>query len=164
MSERRWLPSPLLSAVIATTWLIAKNSIDPGDVILGAALGISIPLLTRPFLLDGPSLARPGRALALLRVFAWDVVVANFRVAALVLGPNARLRPAFVEVPLELEDEFAIAVLASMITLTPGTLSALFREEERVLVVHALDVEDPDALVEQIKRRYEAPLKEALGC
>ncbi len=164
MSGRRWLQSPLLSVVIMLTWLVANNSVDPGHLILGAALGVVLPIATRPFLLDAPSLARPSRALALLGVFAWDVLVANFRVAALVLGSNERLRPAFVEVPLDLEDDFAIAVLASMITLTPGTLSALFREGDGVLVVHALDVDDPDGIVRQIKQRYEAPLKEALGC
>ncbi len=164
MSGRRWIPSPRLSLVVAGAWLIAQNSVDPGHVILAVVLGVTIPILTRPFLLDTPSLARPGRALRLLAVFAWDVVVANFRVAALVLGPNARLRPAFVEVPLDIEDEFAIAVLASMITLTPGTLSMLFRKEDGVLVVHVLDVDDPDETVNEIKQRYEAPLKEALGC
>ncbi len=111
-----------------------------------------------------PRLARPGVAARLFAAFAYDVLIANFKVAVLVLGPNARLRPAFPEIPLDIEDAFGISLLASMITLPPGTLSAHVRENDHVLVVHAFDVQNAGEEIELIKRRYEAPLREASGC
>jgi len=160
----RWLARPGLSLVVAGVWLLANNSLAPGHLVLAAVLGVLIPGLTYSFWPDAPSLKRPLPALRLLLVFCYDVIVANLRVARLVLGPNRRLRPAFLEVPVDIEDAFGVAILASMITLTPGTLTAYVRESQRILVVHALDVDDEAAAIAEIKQRYERPLREALGC
>jgi multicomponent K+:H+ antiporter subunit E len=69
-----------------------------------------------------------------------------------------------VRVPLELQGEFPCTVLASVVSLTPGTVSAEIDSERRYLLVHALSVDDTQALVEQIKTRYEAPIKEMFPC
>lgn len=79
--------------------------------------------------------------------------VANLAVARRILGHTARLRPAFVEVPLDLESDLAIS-------LTPGTVSARLSEDRRTRLVHCLDAPDPEAVRDDIKARYEAPLKE----
>jgi multicomponent K+:H+ antiporter subunit E len=55
-------------------------------------------------------------------------------------------------------------ILASIITLTPGTVSVDIDQERHMLLVHALDVTDVPAAIDTIKRRYEAPLKEIFGC
>ena len=93
-------------------------------------------------------------------IVLWDIVVANVVVARLVLGPPGRLRPVYVEVPLELEQPLAIALLGSIITMTPGTVSSDLSDDRRRLLVHVLDTGDPQALVANIKARYERPLKE----
>ncbi|MEM1030535.1 MAG: Na+/H+ antiporter subunit E [Myxococcota bacterium] len=160
----RWVPHPWLSLVVGIAWLLVNDSIDPGHLILAVFFGVTIPRWTQRFWPDAPSIRRPGRILRLFVVFAYDIVVANFVVAKLVLGPNDRLRPAFLEIGLDLDDPFAIAVLASMITLTPGTLSAQVREGDGMLIVHALDTDDPEAEIATIKRRYERPLKEIFEC
>jgi multicomponent K+:H+ antiporter subunit E len=165
MSDRPGLlPRPLLSLMVAVTWLMANNTIYVGHVILAVFLGIVLPRLTYAFWPGAPKLHRPGVALRLLAVFAYDIVVANFHVARLVLGPSSKLRPAFIEVPLDLHNDFAISLLASMITLTPGTVTVDYDPDRAVIHVHALDVDDTAAMVAEIKQRYEAPLKEALGC
>jgi len=86
--------------------------------------------------------------------------VSNVEVARRILGPESALRPGFVELPLALTDPFAIATLAGIITMTPGTLSCAVAPDARTLLVHALHLEDADALVAEIKSRYEAPLME----
>ncbi len=158
------LPHPLLSVLVAATWLLAQNSLYIGHIMLAVGLGITLPRLTHGFWPGAPRLRRPAVALRLLAVFGYDILVANFHVARLVLGPNDRLRPGFIEVPLDLQDDFGIALLASMVTLTPGTVSVDLDDEHRTLLVHALDIDDAAAMVALIKSRYEKPLKEALGC
>lgn len=158
------LPHPLLSLMVAVTWLLANNTLYVGHLILAVFLGLALPRLTVHFWPDAPTLRRPGVALRLLAVFAYDIVVANFQVARLVLGPNENLHAAFLEIPIDLDNDFAISLLASMITLTPGTVTVDYDPERSIIRVHALDTEDPDAMVEEIKQRYETPLKEALGC
>ena len=132
--------------------------------ILGAFLGWTIPLLTQLFWINPPRVYKPIKlCLFLLRILL-DIVTANLQVAKLILGSTAKLRPAFVEVPMLLEDELALTMLASIISLTPGTVSADLSDDRKILLVHSLDVADTDALVVEIKQRYEAPLLEVFTC
>jgi len=159
------LPQPLLSLSLLLIWLLMNNSATPGQLLLGTLLGALIPAFTRRFWPEPPQhLARPGLVLAFAGRVLWDIIVANFAVARVVLGPRSALRPAFVQVPLDVEGEFAMTVLASVITLTPGTVSADLDAERGYLLVHALSVDNAEALVQQIKTRYEAPIKEIFAC
>jgi multicomponent K+:H+ antiporter subunit E len=91
----------------------------------------------------------------------WDIMVANVQVAWIVLTvPNPKLKPAWIVVPLDLLEPEAITMLAGTITLTPGTVSADLSDEGHSLLVHVLHTEDPDAVRDDIKSRYEARLKE----
>ncbi|MDP2794526.1 MAG: Na+/H+ antiporter subunit E [Sulfurisoma sp.] len=161
---RRILPRPALSAAIFLLWAALANAASPGMLLLGALLALALPFVTRPFWPDAPRLARPGTALRLAARVAVDIVVANWAVARRVAGPLARLEPAFVEVPLDLRDPFVATILASIVSLTPGTVSIDVDQERWVLSLHALDAPDPGALIREIKQRYEVPLKEIFAC
>ncbi len=156
----RWLPHPLLSLTLLLVWLLLMNRFSVGQVLFGALLGVLIPHFTSAFWPERPSLKRPGLLLRYLLRLAGDILVANIQVARLVLGPKRHLRPAFIEFPLELHDEFAVTMLASTISLTPGTVSADLSRDRKTLLIHALDVSDPEALCRRLKRSYENPLKE----
>lgn len=158
---KRFVPQPVLSLVLLATWVMLSNRVGPGEVLAGALFGFGIPHLTRPFW-PGPRLARPLLAARYAGALLWDIAVANLQVALLVLGPKKRIRPAFVRYPLELKNEFATVVLASTISLTPGTVTVDVDLEGRALVIHCLNAPDPAVLVQRIRRKYETPLKEIL--
>lgn len=161
---RRLLPHPVTSALLLVVWLLLNHSLSAGHVVLGMLLGVLVPLFTRRYFPEPVYLGR-ARAMAMLVVVVlWDIVVASFAVARLALGPTTRLRPRFVRVPVALEDDFALTALASTISLTPGTVTAEIAPERDALLVHALDVDDEARLIETIKRRYEAPIKEIFRC
>jgi multicomponent K+:H+ antiporter subunit E len=149
-----------MSLTLLVVWLLLVNELSVAHLLLGAVLGLVIPRFTSAFWPERPHLRRPRLLARYLIALMGDIVVANIEVARLVLGPTRRLRPAFVEFELELRDEFAITVLASTISLTPGTVSADFDRERGVLLIHSLDVPDTEALCHHIRHRYEAPLKE----
>jgi multicomponent K+:H+ antiporter subunit E len=157
-------PHPLLSLSLLLIWLLLNNSAAPGQLLLGALLGVLIPLFTRRFWPQPAILTRPGLALRFTGRVLWDIIVANFAVARVVLGSRSALRPVFVCVPLDIEGEFATTVLLIVITLTPGTLTADLDAKRSHLLVHALSETDPEGLVRQIKSRYEAPIKEIFAC
>jgi multicomponent K+:H+ antiporter subunit E len=161
---RQTLPHPLLSLVLWLAWLALHNTVAPAHILLGALLAWAIPL-TGLHLADGawPHLHRPGVACRLALRVLWDIVVSNAEVARRVLGREAAILPGFVRVPLDLTDDWAITTLAGIITMTPGTLTADVAADRSYLLVHALHLDDPDALVASIKTRYEAPLKEIYG-
>jgi multicomponent K+:H+ antiporter subunit E len=158
---RRFLPRPRLALFVALIWLALVNEVTMGSLVMGLVLGLVLPALTGPFWPDAPRLGRPRVILEYFAVVAWDIVLANLQVARLILiVPPDRLRSAFVTIPLDLTSPEAITVLAGTITMTPGTLSAELSADGRSLLVHGLDVPDPDALVAEIKSRYEGRLLE----
>lgn len=160
----RIFPRPALSVAIFLLWAALTNAASLGAILLGALLALALPLVTRPFWPEAPRLARPGVVLRLAARVAVDIVLANVAVARRVVGPLDRLRPAFVEVPLDLRDPFVATILASIVSLTPGTVSIDVDRERWVLCLHALDAPDPDALIREIKQRYEELLKEMFAC
>ncbi len=160
---RHWLPHPLLTLTLIGVWLLLVNELSVAQFLLATLFGLALPRVTSAFWPERPRLRRPwllGRYV--LRLLA-DILIANIQVARLVLGPTDRLRPAFIELPIELTDQFAVALLASTVSLTPGTVSADVSRDRRTLLIHALDAADPDAFIVQIKSRYERLLKEIIG-
>lgn len=156
---RRLLPHPLLTASLAILWLLLVNQLTAGHVVLGMLLGWLIPFVTSSFWPERIRIRHPLILLGFLIVFVIDIVRGSFLVAGLILRGPKRLRPAFVEVPLALETDLAISLLANTISLTPGTVSAKLSADKRTLIVHTIDTGDAAALVAEIRQRYEAPLK-----
>jgi multicomponent K+:H+ antiporter subunit E len=162
---KRLFPHPWLTLVLLICWVLLMNDVSPGNVLLGLVLGIAIAFGVGEGLWLAP--VRFGRPWLLVRLFVhvlYDIIVANLEVALLVLGPTRRLRPAFIEVPLDSTHEIALAALISIVSLSPGTLCAELSDDRTRLVVHVLDLADEAALVALIKRRYEAPLMEIFAC
>ena len=161
---RRFFPHPRMMLVLMVLWLLLVNTLNLGHILLGAFLAWSIVHLCSDFLLHVPRVRKPlGLLLFIGKVF-YDIVVANLQVVKLVLGPKSRLKPAFVEVPVKIEDEFVLSTLACIISLTPGTVSASLSSDHKTLLVHGLDVPDRDELVAAVKSRYETPLLEIFEC
>ncbi|MCQ4307398.1 Na+/H+ antiporter subunit E [Pseudomonas stutzeri] len=164
MKKSRLLPNPALTLLLTALWLLLNNTLGLGHILLGLFLGWAIPLLISGFLIEVPPVRKPLRlCLFMLKVF-YDIVIANMHVAKLVLGPRENLQPAFIEVPMAIENEFVLAMLTSIISLTPGTVSAGLSEDHKVLILHALDAPDIEALVADVKSSYEAPLLEIFEC
>lgn len=165
MSERRPLlrrifPSPALSITVVAFWMVMSDSFDLGQLVLGLLLGVVIPLFAARLDREFARLGTLRPVPKLLAVVLWDILVSNLRVAAQVLGPEHKLKPGFIWVPLDIANIHGIAALTSFITLTPGTVSAALSEDRRHLLVHVLHLEDANALINEIKSRYEAPLME----
>lgn len=161
---RRLLPHPQLSLVLWVAWLALNNTVAPAHLMLGAVLALVIPW-TATHLVDGawPMLRSPQTVLRLGLTVLYDIVVSNIDVARRVLGPASAIKPGFVKVPLDVTNDWAITMLAGIITMTPGTLTADVAVDRSHLLVHALHIDDADALVASIKSRYETPLKEIFG-
>jgi multicomponent K+:H+ antiporter subunit E len=171
----KWLPTPFMSLLLFVVWLLLNNSLAPGHLILAAFLAVVIPLVVSPFSTKQPRIVKPGLALRHLLLVLYDIITANVQVAILILGPTKRLTPGFVKIPLDLTHSMPITILASTVSLTPGTVSAevyplsesLSEDqiiEQRFLLIHVLNLTDEQALINTIKQRYEAPLMEIFQC
>jgi len=157
----RWLPYPLLSLSLLAMWLLLNRTLAPGQVLLGAALALGGALALAK--LQAP--AGRVRRVAAIAELAWlvliDVVRSNLAVARLVLYRRARRRVAgFVQMPLAVRHPGALAVLACILTATPGTSWARFDSRRNVLTIHIFDLIDEAAWMERFKERYERRLME----
>jgi multicomponent K+:H+ antiporter subunit E len=143
-----------------------NQTVATGHLLLGLLLAVFLaryPVPGKPLLTDPGRRGAWQRPIALARltgIVLWDIVVANLQVALLIVGPQAALRPRFVWVPIDLKRPKSITLLAGIITMTPGTVSAELSDDHTHLLVHALDAGDADALIEQIRTRYQAPIRE----
>ena len=158
---RRLLPHPLLTLALTLVWLGLVNKVTVGNVVLGLFLGLVVPVLTAPYWPNRPRIARPLKVIEYVLVVLWDIVVANVQVALIILfKPNDKIRSAWVSVPLDLTSAEAITVLAGTITMTPGTVSVGLANDGSAILVHCLHADDPEAVRDDIKARYERRLKE----
>lgn len=157
----RLLPFPLLSTGLLALWLLLNQALSPGHVLLGGLVAL---VGGWAFALLGPPKAkirRPGVILQLCFSVLTDILRSNIAVARIVLSLGDRKRTSgFVEIPLALRDPYGLAVLACIITSTPGTLWASFNPATGILIIHVLDLIDRRQWVETIKGRYERPLRE----
>ena len=157
---RHLLPAPLMSALLLAMWLMLNGTLHISHVALGLALAVVIPWLTEPMRSERAHLRRPIAIVRLGLIVLYDIVISNIEVARRVLGPESRIKSAFIWVPLEVRSPHGITALAAIITLTPGTVSAELTEDQRHLLVHCFNLDDADQAIARIKARYEAPLME----
>jgi multicomponent K+:H+ antiporter subunit E len=158
--QSTWFPHPVLSIFLVISWLLLNNTVAMGHVVLGGILAILIPWFTSRFWPEKLCLKNPGVFARFALVVAYDILIANVTVARLILSPNDLLKPDFLEIPLDIEHPLGISVLASTISLTPGTVSSDLSQDRKTLLVHALHVEDKEEEIARIKARYEKPLME----
>ena len=62
--------------------------------------------------------------------------------------------------PLDVDRDWQITLLAQMITLTPGTLALEVSEDRRTLFVHVLDLTDVERAKRDIKQGFERRILE----
>lgn len=162
---KRLLPLPIHSLMLIVVWLMINNTTSLGHIILGTVLGIAIPLLCEPLRVPQPSIKKPLKAFIYAGIVLKDIVLANIEVALLVVGPMRLIKPGFVAVPLDLSGTLPISVLASTVTMTPGTVSGEVSSDQKWLYVHVLNMpENEQEVIDHIKQRYESRLKEIFEC
>ena len=156
----RLLPYPLLSAMLALVWMVLNQSMSAGTILLGAVLGV---VLARAYGVLQPPKARPRKPWTALRLFGRvvvDITRSNLAVARLILAGKREVNSGFVAIPLVLTDRHGLAVLACIITSTPGTVWVSYDARASVLLIHVLDLVNEDTWIATIQRRYESLLLE----
>lgn len=135
-----------LNLVLAIIWLFLTGSFTTANLLFGVVVGFAVLALARPYLGSGGYVGSVRALLRLMRVFLKEIALANFQLARDLLRKDLPFVPGFIRFDTEGRLSTAeLAVLANMISLTPGTLSMDTDESGRVLFVHSVYSRDPDA-------------------
>lgn len=157
---KRLVPAIPLSLAVFATGLLMSGQLAAGHIALALLLALTIPHVVQRLERESAHIRSLRPLPRLAAVMLHDILRSNINVARLVLRPRGTLRPGWVWIPLDLTNIHGITALASLITLTPGTVSAELSDDRRYLLVHVLDMRDPETEIAEIKARYEAPLRE----
>lgn len=159
---QRLVPAPLLTIALLALWLLLNRSLSPGNLVLGSVFALAIPLFTAPLRPMPVRIRKPFTVLRLGLTVMADTTRSNLAAMRVLLRRQGRRQhPAgFVHIPLELRDPNGLAVLAMIVCITPGTAWAEISLDRSMLMLHVLELDDPEGTVTLIKERYERPLME----
>lgn len=150
----------LVNVLLAVSWVLLTGTFSFMNLASGFLLGYLIIVALARSPLQRRYVRRLPASVAVVAVFLKELVIANFRVAVAILSPLEKLEPGIVAVPIELETDLEITLLANMLTLTPGSLTLDVSEDRRTLYVHVFHLTDPEEVRREVKHGFERRIKE----
>ena len=159
----RVIPTPLLSLGLFAMWLILVRTIEPGQLLLGVIVALAAPLLLQRLRPRGGPLRHPLMLTCLILRVGTDVILTGIEVAYGIVNMGRRQPEGrFVRIPLVLRDEHALAALAMITAVIPGTVWNELAADRSSVLLHVFNLKEADAekFVRRFKLRYEQALKE----
>lgn len=152
----------LLNILLALSWMALTGQFDELNFIAGFILGYVMLWLAQRAFGGSSYFAKVRQVVGFVSFFIWELILANLRVAYDIVTPGYFMRPGIIAIPLDVESDAEITLLANLITLTPGTLSLDVSTDRRTLYVHAIYVRDPEKFRQNIKQGFERRVQEVL--
>lgn len=139
-----WQPRAIIA--LAVVWVLLWDRITLGNAVNGLIIGA---VITQFFPL--PSIQyfgriHPWRLVVLLARFFYDLVPAAFLITVATLSPNTQRGGSIVEVRLRTHSEFYMTIVATLVSLVPGSFVVEARRSANVLYVHWFDVTSEEAV------------------
>ena len=151
-----------LNIFLAIGWASLIGSFSLGSLATGFVVGYVALWVARPLFGDNTYFLRVYRVVRLAALFLYELLVSSLRVAWDVVTPAHLSKPGIIAMPLDAKGDTEILLVASLISLTPGTLSLDVSPDSKTLYVHGMFVEDPEALKQELKQGMERSVIEAM--
>lgn len=151
----------ITNLALSLLWPALNNDYSLGALLTGFILGFIVLAIWQP---------RYGRftweTVSFTGYVLYQILESNLSLAWLIIRivfnrQAADIRPGIVRIPLTITQDLEKTILASIITLTPGTLSLDLGHDasgQECLFVHAIDVSDPEHFRREIKEKFERRL------
>ncbi|MCT4654866.1 MAG: Na+/H+ antiporter subunit E [Cohaesibacter sp.] len=152
----------LINILLALAWGAISGSFSELNLMFGFVLGMISLFLIREQVGTLSYLFRTKRVISLIWLFLYELVLSAYRVAKIAIQPKINVRPGFFAYELQTDRDHEITLLANLITLTPGTLSVDVTSDKKYLHIHAIDIDDVEAMRADIKNGFERKIMEAL--
>ncbi|CAM4513432.1 Na+/H+ antiporter subunit E [Paenibacillus typhae] len=150
----------LLNFMITFLWMFLNNDWTASGFIVGYVLGILVLFGLRRFFNGRLYIDRGWAVVKLAILFLRELVVSSYVVVKAVLRPNLDIRPAILMYTTELKSDWEIAVLITLLCLTPGSVVLEVSKDNRTLYIHAMDIEDAEKFRDNIRNTFERAILE----
>lgn len=150
----------LLNIILASAWIFLTGDLQFQNFIEGFIIGFVIIFISKNVTSTTSYLQKIPKIIGFILYFIYELIVANIKVTIDILTPRHRMTPAIIAVPLTIDKNFEITLLANLITLTPGTLSLDLSSDRKILYIHSMYVDDPDKFRNEIKNGFEKKIME----
>lgn len=149
-----------MNLLIAFMWMFLGESYSIAGFVTGYIVGIVLLFLLRRFLKGPFYLWRAYKILVLALIFIKELILSNFEITKLVYARRLNINPGIFTLETELETDWEITLLATLITLTPGTVTMAVSPDKKELYIHAMDIVDMKDAVHAIKNSFEKHIME----
>ena len=143
---------------LALAWTAITGELTPSNFAVGVVLAYVLLWSMRHVLGCAAFVHRVWETAALAVYVIWEITLSGIRVAYDVVTPRNHMKPGIIAVPLDAKTDMEIFILASLITLTPGSLSLDVSADRQTLYVHEMYVSDPGEVRRKIKKGLERRL------
>ncbi len=150
----------LINITLAFMWVLIVSDLSLGSLFWGYLIGIIPIYIIRRFLPGRFYLIRVYYIIKLIVVFTRELIIANYELTKIVLSPKIDIHPGFFAYPCELEEEWEIALISALISLTPGTLIVAISDDYSTIYIHGINALDVDKEIAQIKNSFEKLIQE----
>lgn len=150
----------LINITLAFVWVLIVSDLSLGSLVWGYIIGIIPIYIIRRFLPGRFYLIRVYYILKLIVVFTIELVKANYELSRIVMSPKIDIHPGFFAYPCDLEEEWEIALISALISLTPGTLIVAISDDHSTIYIHGINALDVDQEIATIKNSFEKLIQE----
>lgn len=157
---KRLLPHPILAGFLLLLWLVLQQSAGLGHILLGGIIAIAVSLAANAVIPERVIIRRPLKFVQLMVVAGLDIIRSNLAVMSVLFHPRPNPTAGFIQMDLTLKNPFALAILACILTATPGSAWLEYDRARSTVLIHVFDLVDEKEWIETVKRRYETLLLE----
>ncbi len=143
------------NVLLAVAWVAFTGEVTLPSLLVGFVIGYMALWLIQPLIGSSSYFRRVIAWIRLVVMFFFELIISSIAVTFDVITPTHRASPAIVDMPLDVKSDFGILLVTNLISLTPGTLSLDVSPDRKTLKVHAMFVDDPDALCRDLKAGME---------
>lgn len=145
---------------ISLMWMFLSESYSFQTFLVGYIIGALLLFLLNRFFPGRFYLYPIYKSIVLVAIFTRELILSNISIVKMVYSPNLDFEPGIFELPIEVDKNWEITLLANLITLTPGTLTVAISDDRSRFFIHAMDIEDKEEAIHEIKNTFEKAIME----
>ncbi|WP_156306266.1 Na+/H+ antiporter subunit E [Sphingobacterium endophyticum] len=152
----------LMNLLLSFIWVALTGSLFYSNFIFGYLLGFGVLWIMNRNESDQRYFYRVPKIINFFFFFLYELIKANVQVAYDVITPKYFFKPGIVRYPVNTTTDFEINILATFISLTPGTLIIDISDDKKAIYIHVMYLKDKDQFIKTLKTGVERKLLEIL--